>query len=473
MFAPSAPVERQAGPAFLLDRVRLRFRDLAAERHFQVESIAESLGIIRVYIVAAAALFASFGVLDVITGDPALPTLVLIRAIVCPILLGSFGLTFHRAFPKYSQGILAFAMVSPGLGVVAMTAVMQAPFNSLYYAGLIMVVMYGSCLVRLRFFFAALVTVTLVATYQLSALVVNPVPIKFYVANDFFLIMASAVGLFSGYLQEFYVRKTWMAQKTIEAKNEQTGILLVEAQKANKSKSDFLANMSHELRTPLNAIIGFSDIISKEMLGPIGNPKYVEYCNDINNSGSHLLSIINEILDLAKAESGKLQLQEEETDILACIDEAFRTCRPAADKIGVTLELAARHDAAIVFADRRFVLQIVLNLVSNAVKFTPRGGRVDVTVRAEDGVAIIVHDTGIGIPADNIERVMRPFEQVENSYSRSHGGTGLGLPYSAKLAELHDGTIRLQSVLHRGTEATLWLPPARLVAVRPSLRAVS
>jgi signal transduction histidine kinase len=365
-------------------------------------------------------------------------------------------------------------MISPGLGVSAMTAIMREPFNNLYYAGLIMVVMYGSCLVRLRYFFAALVTVSLVASYQVSALAVNPIPFKIYLSNNFFLIMASSVGLFSGYLQELYVRRTWVAQKTIEAKNEQTGILLVEAQQASKSKSDFLANMSHELRTPLNAIIGFSDIISKEMLGPIGNAKYLEYCHDINNSGSHLLSIINEILDLAKAESGKLQLREEDTDILACIEEAFRTCRPTAEKNGVALELGARHDAAIVFADRRFLLQIVLNLVSNAVKFTPKGGRVEIAVAADarEGIAVSVRDTGIGIPADNIERVMRPFEQVETSYARSHGGTGLGLPYSAKLAELHAGSIRLESALHQGTTATLWLPPARLVSTRRALRAV-
>jgi len=468
-----APVEREAGTLFLLDRLRLRFHALEIERQFQVESIAESLGIIRIYLAAAAVLYAVFGVLDFVTEDPSLTTLLAIRAIVCPILLGSCALTFHRAFPKYSQWILCFAMLSPGLGVCVMTAIMKAPFNNLYYAGLIMVVMYGSCLVRLRYFFAALVTVSLVACYQVSALAVNPIPFNFYLSNNFFLIMASSVGLFSGYLQELYVRRTWVAQKTIEAKNEQTSILLVEAQQASKSKSDFLANMSHELRTPLNAIIGFSDIISKEMLGPIGNAKYLEYCHDINNSGSHLLAIINEILDLAKAESGKLQLREEDTDILACIEEAFRTCRPAADKIGVALQLGTRQDGAIAFADRRFVLQIILNLVSNAVKFTPKGGHVEISVTADakSGIFVAVRDTGIGIPADKLDRVMRPFEQVETSYARSHGGTGLGLPYSAKLAEMHAGSIRLESVLHQGTTATLWLPPARLVSAPALIKA--
>jgi signal transduction histidine kinase len=247
----------------------------------------------------------------------------------------------------------------------------------------------------------------------------------------------------------------------------------LEAQKANKSKSDFLANMSHELRTPLNAIIGFSDIISREMLGPVGNPKYSEYSMDINNSGAHLLSIINEILDLAKAESGKLSLQEEDVSMQSCIEECLRTCRPAAE-IGEVKLLNSNPDFDFkIRGDRRLLFQIVLNLISNAVKFTPEGGKVELSISAndEDGAFVSVKDTGIGIPPDNIERVMRPFEQVENTYARRHGGTGLGLPYSAKLAELHDGKIQLESVLHRGTVATLWLPPSRLVQISPPLRA--
>jgi signal transduction histidine kinase len=364
-------------------------------------------------------------------------------------------------------------MISPGMGVVAMTAIMAEPFNSLYYAGLIMVVMYGSCLVRLRYTYAAMVTAALFAAYQVSALHINPIPFRMYVSNNFFLTMASAVGLFSGYLQELYIRKTYAGQKIIEAKNELSNFLLIESQKANKSKSDFLANMSHELRTPLNAIIGFSDIISRESLGPISNSKYSEYATDINNSGSHLLSIINEILDLAKAESGKISLREESVCILSCVEECLRTCHQVAENGGIHLSLAGQHDSPAVRGDRRLLLQIVLNLVSNAVKFTPAGGSVEVAVRAHagQGVFVTVTDTGIGIPPGNIERVMRPFEQVESSYSRSHGGTGLGLPYSAKLAELHGGSIGLKSELGCGTAATLWLPPARLSGIEPALRA--
>src|SRR5476649_354719 len=162
MRLPPGHSRNAAESDFLLDRLRLRFKSPEVERRFQTESIAASLGIIRLYLVAAAALYLSFGLLDVITEDPALRTLLFIRcAIVAPILLGSCAATFHHAFPKYSQPILAFAMISPGLGIVFMTAIMAQPFSSLYYAGLIMVVMYGSCLVRLRYVYAVGATLTL------------------------------------------------------------------------------------------------------------------------------------------------------------------------------------------------------------------------------------------------------------------------------------------------------------------------
>jgi two-component system cell cycle sensor histidine kinase PleC len=462
------------GPPFLLDRLRLRFVADSVEHAFQTESVAEALVVIRIYLCAASALYAAFGLLDVTTTDPAIATMLTIRVVVCAVLLGSCALSFHRSFPRWSQSILFTAVISPGLGVVAMTAVMRPPFNSLYYAGLIMVVIYGSSLVRLRYYFSTLATLIMFAAYQLSALCFNPIGLRFYISNNFFLCMASAVGLFSGYLQELYVRKNWMSQKTIEAKNEQSQILLVETQKASKSKSEFLANMSHELRTPLNAIIGFSQLISQQLVGPIGNAKYVEYSEDIHNSGSHLLSIINEILDLAKAESGKLEIHDEDVDLTDCAADAMRTCDPAAQKAGVALTMPPDQAIILVRGDRRLLFQIILNLVSNAVKFTPRGGRVDIHVEATHrGVTFAVRDTGIGIPAHNLERVMRPFEQVETSYARSHGGTGLGLPYAAKLAELHEGTIQLESVVDVGTTATLWLPLSRALTIQPALMAVS
>ena len=148
--------------------------------------------------------------------------------------------------------------------------------------------------------------------------------------------MATVVGLFSGYIQEMYIRRSYQAQKVIEAKNAAANVLLLEADKANKAKSEFLANMSHELRTPLNAIIGFSDILKKQLFGALGNARYAEYVKDINDSGNHLLAIINDILDLAKAEAGKLTLQEDDIDLVRCLDDAVRMCRGRA-QTGVRL----------------------------------------------------------------------------------------------------------------------------------------
>jgi signal transduction histidine kinase len=280
--------------------------------------------------------------------------------------------------------------------------------------------------------------------------------------------MATGVGLFSGYYQELYVRKSYVSQKIIEAKNVTLNALLVEADNANKSKSEFLATMSHELRTPLNAIIGFSDVLHKQLYGNLGNARYLEYVADINASGLHLLAIINDILDLAKAEAGKLELREDVFDLVSCLQACVQMCAVRAEEGGVALELATERPEIEIHADERMIRQLALNLISNAVKFTPPGGRVDVRARPDDHGEIIIEvaDTGIGIPTEHLERVLRPFEQVERALSRRHGGTGLGLPFAKKIAELHGGTLKLESVVDRGTHVSVHLPATRLVRQR-------
>jgi signal transduction histidine kinase len=275
------------------------------------------------------------------------------------------------------------------------------------------------------------------------------------------------VGLLSSYIQETQTRKGYIANRIIEVKNEIANTLLVEANKASHSKSEFLANMSHELRTPLNAIIGFSDIMDKETFGPLGNKHYSAYVKDIASSGHHLLSIINDILDLAKAEANKLTLEEHEIDLVQVVGESIRMCEPRALQNGVRITLQSCADQVIVSADGKLILQILLNLVSNAVKFSHEGGHVDVSLNVSDrSVLIRVRDRGIGIPAPDVERVLRPFEQVENSLTRQHSGTGLGLPYAVKLAELHGGTLWIESQVNVGTSVTVALPRERFVALR-------
>jgi signal transduction histidine kinase len=450
---------------FGLDPVRLRFHDSALEKSYRADMLREARFIICIYLVAAAFLYLVFGVLDRVVGGGAVAELWFIRyAIVCPVLLLAAAMIYLPSLDRYSQAVLSIAMATPGIGVIIMTAIMPPPFNSQYYAGLIMVVIYGSSFVRLRFIHSLIISLLLVALYELVSARINPIPFKDYLNNNFFLVMATAVGLFSAYIQEMYIRRAYRAQKMIEAKNVAANALVVEADKANRAKSEFLANMSHELRTPLNAIIGFSDVLRKELFGPMANERYADYIRDINDSGNHLLEIINDVLDLAKAEAGKLSLQEEEIDIVRCVNDATRMCRGRAVTAGVTLSVQSGDDFIFAMVDERSVRQIVLNLLTNAIKFTLPGGCVTISVSASpaNGISIEVQDTGIGIAPDDIARVLRPFEQVETVLSREHGGTGLGLPLTAKLTELHGGKLSIESEIDHGTRVVVKLPAERL-----------
>src|SRR6266567_1563806 len=462
---PAKTDERQ----FDLNRLTLRFRDSTVERLFQSETLHESINFIRAYLVSGTFLYAAFGILDFAVGGSSLPSLWAIRyGIVVPILLGLFALTFFPLFFRMAQAALCAATLASGLGIIGMTAIMGPPFNSLYYAGLIMVVSYCGSLIRLKFEHSVWISLLLFVAYQAVGSWINPIPVQFFISNDFFLVMSTGVGLFSGYIQELYIRKAYVGQKTVEEKNKLVSQALTEAVRANKSKSEFLATMSHELRTPLNAIIGFSDIIRRELFGPLGNGKYTEYARDINESGSHLLAIINDILDLAKAESGKLDLNEHEFDITDTLEACIRMCRGRAEANKVELIFFGGQTEIRAVADERLLLQIVANLLTNAIKFTPEGGAVRLYVSAsvQKGILLKVTDTGIGIAPENIERVLRPFEQVESSYSRKHSGSGLGLPYAKRLTELHGGVLEIESELGKGTTVSVTFPPSRLVDIR-------
>jgi len=232
------------------------------------------------------------------------------------------------------------------------------------------------------------------------------------------------------------------------------------AESANQAKSQFLANMSHELRTPLNAIIGFSEVIGSALFGPL-DARYRDYAQDIHGSGHHLLRIINDLLDLSKVEAGRLELHED----VAPIARLFETCRRMmADRAATAgVELDIEPTAIEVEADELRLEQVLLNLVSNAVKFTPAGGTIRVAAHiTESGrVAISVADSGIGMAQDEIPRALQPFGQIDNSLSRPHGGTGLGLPLAVRLVELHGGTMSIESEPGNGTTVTFTLPAER------------
>ncbi|MBT5779165.1 MAG: PAS domain S-box protein [Rhodospirillaceae bacterium] len=235
------------------------------------------------------------------------------------------------------------------------------------------------------------------------------------------------------------------------------------AEDASRAKSNFLASMSHELRTPLNAIIGFSEIIAKEILGPVGKPEYLEYAQDIHNSGGLLLDIIGEILDYSKLESGKEPLLEESLDVPETVRSCLALVANIADQGGLKVESDVAASLPPFRADKRKLVQMLSNLLSNAIKFTEAGGCIGVRVRAapEIGYEFQVYDNGIGIAAEDIARALLPFEQVDNSLTRKFPGTGLGLPLCKSFAEMHGGTFELTSAPGKGTTVTLRFPAER------------
>ena len=236
----------------------------------------------------------------------------------------------------------------------------------------------------------------------------------------------------------------------------------LQAETANRAKSSFLAAMSHELRTPLNAIIGFSEMMLREIGGEFRNDQYRAYVTDIHASGSHLLQIINDILDLSKAEAGKLSLDEEIFELRDTIRAVTQLTSVRLTGAGLTQVVDIPPDLPLLRADERKTMQMVLNLVTNAIKFSSEGGQIAITCRADPvrGLTVTVADNGIGIAPEDIDRVLEAFEQVDNSLSRRHQGTGLGLPLVKAMMELHGGVLELKSELGVGTEATMVFPPA-------------
>ena len=235
-----------------------------------------------------------------------------------------------------------------------------------------------------------------------------------------------------------------------------------EAEAASRAKTEFLANMGHELRTPLNAIIGFSEIMREGTFGPLSD-KYAEYATAIADSGGHLLAVINDILDMARAEANRLVLVEEEVEIARAVAFSIGTIEEMARRADIDCRSDIPQDLPRFFGDAAKLRQILINLLSNAVKFTPAGGRVSVSVErdAEDRLAFRVADTGIGIPSDKLPVVLAPFGQIESGLNRKYDGIGLGLPLAKRLVEMHGGSMEIASEPGKGTVVTAHFPKER------------
>jgi len=314
---------------------------------------------------------------------------------------------------------------------------------------------------------------------QVSGVVIAPDVLAIAVAASVALIMA--LGLV-GALVDHHLAKRASGEaerlrghilaleetkRELETTSENLRAALLAADGANLAKSQFLAAMSHELRTPLNAVIGFSEMLTMEAFGPLGHARYHEYARDIRSSGAHLLALINDILDLTRLDAGVTELDEEKINVADLIGPVLRMMQAQAAESDVAIDRRIEPRLPRILADKRRVHQVLINLVSNAIKFTPSGGNVRVSVfRAGAEMAVSITDTGIGIAPEDIPKAFERFRQIDSALSRKYEGSGLGLPLARQLMELHGGRLVLESKLHQGTTVTVYFPAERVLDER-------
>jgi signal transduction histidine kinase len=268
----------------------------------------------------------------------------------------------------------------------------------------------------------------------------------------------------------FYARdviaKLTASRAILDEMSRRLTISVEQAEQANRAKSAFLANMSHELRTPLNAIMGFSEVMKEQHLGPLDNHRYLGYAGDIHSSGRYLLGIINDILDLSKIEAGKMTVENAEIfPLRQALEGSLAICVPLAEKFGIRIESRLPPETVRLTAVERMIRQIMINLLGNAIKFTPAGGSVQISGHATScgGYDLIVQDSGIGMSEKEIVQALTPFGQVENKMTATHTGTGLGLPLAKAMLELHEGKLVISSEPGSGTRIVLHFPASRIL----------
>jgi signal transduction histidine kinase len=437
----------------------LRFADAGLEAAFAGEQARKAVRPVRMACLLGAAGTVFFGLLGQIFPPPGGRAGL---AVGLAAMLAVFVLTYALSHtPSYLRGQQAVGIA----GTCAISAVftglasLMTPLFALmwFLSIVVMHIVFIYSVARLRFPAATLGGWFSAAIYLGYLAGTGALPGRALIFQAASLIVANAGGMLVCYQMDLSVRREYVAMRLRERAELDARRARDQAEAATQAKSEFLASMSHELRTPLNAIIGFSEVLDDRMFGDL-NAKQAEYVRDIHDSGRHLLSLINDILDLSKIEAGRMELDVTTFDLPSAIDNALTLVRERAGRHGMTIECDVDPGLGEFRGDERKFKQIMLNLLSNAVKFTPDGGRITVSARAKSPlVEVAVGDTGIGIAREDLPRVFEEFLQVGNASARKAEGTGLGLALTKRLVELHGGSIHVESALGRGSTFTFTL----------------
>ena len=470
----------------MISRFSAEFTDPSVERAFREASFADARLLNRTTAVIASLIYAGFGVFDYITlgASPLFYTLCGLRiGLVCTAVL-AIVLTYDpKRYPMADLAILALQLYIIGLFLVAVAA--RTPTGYLYPPsvssyGIVMIVLGNYVFIATRFSFCTSVALLASLGYCAVSLLFRPFTLIDLALEGALLLGCNLLGVSMLHRIQTLQRRQYelltderLARGRLQAQSRELrtiardlGRARDEATIANRAKSEFLAHMSHELRSPLNAIIGFTEVMTARMFGAVQPTRYREYVEDIHASGVHLLAVINDLLDLSKAESGRMELNETTVSIEEAATSAMRLVRERAYEATVRMMLEVPSTLPHLRADERMIKQIILNLLTNSVRFTQPGGAVAVNacIDGEGRLSLSIIDDGVGIDAADIPKVLEAYGQADIARSRSSEGTGLGLPLVKSMAELHGAGIEIDSALGQGTTVTIRFPAERLVA---------
>ncbi len=470
----------------MISRFSAEFTDPSMEQAFREASFVDARLLNRTTAAIASLIFVGFAIFDyIVLGTSQLfYTLFGLRIGLAGTAVLVIALTNDpKRYRVADIAILVLQLYIVGMFLVAVSV--RSPSGLLYPPnvssyGIVMIVLGNYVFIATRFSFSTLVALLASLSYLAVSLLFRPFTSVDMALEGTLLLGCNMLGVSMLHRIQTLQRRQYgmlreerLAGERLQAQSRELKTIARdlarardEATIANRAKSEFLAHMSHELRSPLNAIIGFTEVMTSAMFGPVEPPRYREYVGDINASGVHLLAVINDLLDLSKAESGHMELNETVVRIEDAAASAMRLVRERAYEATVKLTLDVPETLPDLRADERMIKQIVLNLLTNSVKFTQPGGTVAVSARLDDEgrLVVVVADTGVGIEAQDIPKVLEAYGQADVARSRSSEGTGLGLPLVKSMAELHGASVELDSTPGEGTTVTVGFPAERLVS---------